>query len=453
MKLVVLCILALIPSFGMSATTKTVPDTKFFEDRITEEKNAVSLVCNGLTARSLSLCLRMKKARELLRPVELTFFRDGVLSDKGKFHSGAIRREMALALYHEATSEWKVLLLDISVDGSEPLLHVRTETDPPFIVERLTGTSFNKMTFRVTQGERRFYPYAAKWLHIPEGVSRTDMVALTEAGTPFIFMRTHPHMDDIHLAKAGLAFLEREVGERLKDFSSHKILSRIREGFSVTDFIKKEDLINLILIEQVDPDHLYGKSWQGFFVDRKPPLSYEANRTVLIDFFANGLDAFRYTCSKQKACGHFQFTNTTYVTRDGKLVTGTYDMVRKHYPEVKLDPIFRRGVESFTNGLHAAILLFDLERSSAQLPSWVKSISSSCRGERPALVVMVAAYNAGGGQASKLATALSKNKKYETLLTGLGTIPWKEILVAPNETRGYILKFLHNSEELFSHSC
>ena len=456
MRHFVLFILALIPLLGMSATSKAIPDTKFFEERIALEKKVTSLDCAGLSSTSLIKCLRIEVARSIAKEVPLSFFYDTMTvgTEKKKKTWKSLRREMALVVLDEEELEWKTIILDMPAGNEELIMRVRTEASPPFIVERLTGTSYNKMTFNVTQGEKQLLPYAAKWLRIPEGVSRTDIKKLQKESVPFLFMRTHSHMDDISLAEAGLKFLTQEIERRLQAFSLQGISSKAKAGAVVTDFIRKEHMVNLILNEQVDPDHLYEKSWEGFFVDRRHPLLYEPNRTVLIDFFTNGLDAYRYTCSKAKACGAFQFTNSSFVNEKGKIVLGTYDVVRINYPEAKLDPVFRRGVESFTNSLYAAVLLFDLELSSSNLPFWVREVID--KEESIGFVFAVIAYNGGGGRASNFARLLTKDKKYEHVIRDKKLFPWKELAgllgknkVMVRETFGYMLKFWHNHHELF----
>ena len=428
-----------------------------YEQRIKDEKSIFSLDCDGLTNNSLVQCVRIREARKIVEEVPLSFFYATGSTGIGKNKKSwkLLKREFALVVFDEVENAWKVIILDMPADDSKLIIRVRTEEKIPYVVERLTGTSFNKMTFKVTQGEKELLPYATKWLRVPDGVPRNDIKKLEAKAESFVFMRTHAHMDDVELAKRGLIFLTNQVERELKALSFKAVASRTKMGLLVTDFIHKEHMVNLILNEQTDPDQLYGKSYVGFFQNRKHPLLYQVNREVLIDFFANGLDAFRYTCSKANACGQFQFTNRSFINAKGEKIYGTYDVVRNAYKQVDLDPVFRRGVESFGNSLWAAVLLFDLELSSPNLPHWVREILD--KEKALALVHCVIGYNGGGGRASNFAKFFKKKIDPFHVAVDKTLFPWKELAsslgknkVMMPETYGYMLKFWHNYHELFT---
>jgi hypothetical protein len=140
----------------------------------------------------------------------------------------------------------------------------------------------------------------------------------------------------------------------------------------------------------------------------------------------NGLRSYHYICSKKAACGAFQFTNHI-----GK--PGTYDLVRKNYPEAKLDPEYVRGALSFLNGAQAAALLCDLELSNGNLPQSIRD--RYLTDPKFAGLFPIAAYNGGASQSIKLAQLLAQLGDEQKKQVEIDTIPWDwEPLVRSRDT-------------------
>jgi hypothetical protein len=308
-------------------------------------------------------------------------------------------------------------------------------------VERVSGDSFIKMRFIIYEGDTELYAYAAKYQNIPVGANTSDLEKVRKTAEPIVYLYVDAHLNDVELARKGFDFVRRALLPAHRDLSS--IPSRAISGKSVAEIIPPGVLLNFLVAEQTDHDHFFGgREWEAYHTGIEDPLEQEAIRAVFVNFFINGLDAYRYICSKQKACGPFQFTNRSRLA-EGKLHPGTYDVVRFAYPQTNLDPDFRRGTRGFRNSAKAAALLMDLE-----LANGAKRVREDFKRE-PGFGILYAgaAYNGGAGQAKRLVEFLDRYERTLKVQLTLATLPWAALLVAthsqklmPRETLGYVRK-------------
>ena len=155
MRSIALLIILLVGFCNTSLAVKNDDGERFIE-RIKNEKSVSSLDCEGLKDNSLIQCERIRDARKIAGEITLSFFysTSTIVFGKEKKSWKLLKREFALVVFDEVEDAWKVIILDMPADDSKLIIRVRTEEKIPYVVERLTGTSFNKMTFKVTQGEK-----------------------------------------------------------------------------------------------------------------------------------------------------------------------------------------------------------------------------------------------------------------------------------------------------------
>jgi hypothetical protein len=431
MWLITLLLIA-IPVLCQAEPKKKYDPAEFYLREIATEKTLPLPDCSGLPTGSDHLCKTIRTAQEQVRSSVLSVYKD----------KAQMLREFVIIAQDPVTEEFHEILLDMPVSPRGDFQpRVKTEHDPPYRVERVSGSSFIKMRFVIYAGDTRLYAYAAKYLDIPTGMNTSSLEKVRAAAEPLVYLYADEHTSNSDLARKGFEFVRTALMPA--HLQVRTIPSRAVPGKSIGDIISPAVLLDFLVAEQTDHDQFFGgKDWKAYDEGIDDPFEQEAIRTVFVNFFINGLDAYRYICSKEKACGPYQFTNRARVV-EGKRYLGTYDMVRFAYPQANLDPDFRRGTHGFTNSAKAALLLMDFE-----LTHGAKRVREDFVRE-PELGILYAgaAYNGGAMQAKRLAEFFDRYERKGKVQLTLATLPWSSLLLATQqqkllfrETLGYIRK-------------
>lgn len=424
-------ILLLVVPIAFAKPPSRAAESPYHEEAIAAEKALALPGCDGLSEAPRATCERIRKARQMADSCALSVYKD---PKKG------IMREFCIIAHEPVTDSLHEIRLEMPVVARTDFQpRVKTEGEIPYVVIRVAGSSYNKMRFLVFQGEERLYAYAAKHLRIPSGTNVADLSALRSAVEPFVYLASDEHLLHPELAQKGFDFVVRSLKVPHDDVRS--IPSRAVPGRAIGDVFGLATPIMFLVAEQTDPDRIFGgKEWKLLLEKTGDPFEEEAVRAVFVDFFMNGLDAYRYVCSKANACGPFQFTNAFRGSHPG-----TYEVVRRAYPQANLDPDFRRGTQGFRNSAKAAMLLLDLELSNERLGKRVRE--DFAREPEFGILYAGAAYNGGASQAYRLAQFFDRHERRAGGAVTLESLPWKELARAvhgqklmPRETLGYIRK-------------
>lgn len=410
--------------------------------------------CEALEKERL-LCERLQVAREQLKTVMLTTF------DRKEGKRKVPYREFALVAYDPAEDRFHEIHLAMPKDigkqrDFQPI--VRTESDPPYRVKRLRGTSLNKMVFEIHQGERELYAYAGKHLLFTEEKLHLLWGGRTiELREEVVYLATAPYLVNEEFARAGQALFMSAIEQAFRELRDSGQVSLAYPGRLLADAVTPDQVAHLLVAEQTDPCFLARRpSGCDRLIPVRPYPNDEAvMQAVNTEFVVNGLAAFRHMRSFANARGVLQFTNNA-----NKRYSGTYSTVTSRYPKAAIDPDFRRGSKSLGNLAKAAACLIDLELSSGRLPDWVREAFLIDRDF--AMPVPGAAYNGGASQSHRLSQLIERFAKkhgidQEEFLFDL--FPWDRFLdwvdqtkgnLKP-ETRGYIEKIIKIREHLRRH--
>jgi hypothetical protein len=149
----------------------------------------------------------------------------------------------------------------------------------------------------------------------------------------------------------------------------------------------------------------------------------------------NGDQFGTYTCSKASACGLMQFTDTSHTdARTGKILPGTYTLLRRSYPAAELDPDFTHGARDQLNAMKAAYLHHD-----DILRRLIEAFGPSIMDDPAVLEELVAAgYNGGPTYVIRAyeAKLQKKSPDWITALPACKTTPKPGCI--PRETKEYI---------------
>lgn len=424
----------------------SVAAEEFFEENELEQSVPVAVVeshpCDRYTLYWTE-CHRLHEARaratrETLRVVP-------IVDERGR---RGMAREFVLVAYDHEAEDWHTIRLTMPLVGNSSFQP--TVITPDYQVSRLKGATFNKMFFQVMFEGRELFVYAAKHLSLPLALRSRTLEEMTREATPVLYLATPPYLVNEEFARAGQEMVLAESRAALAELSSEGVMSRAYPGRLVAEVSNEWVPLHLVLAEQTDPCLLEKRS---AVCRRLIPVNpfrsdEEVMRAVLTEFVLNGHDAFRYLVSDADARGPLQFTNT-YRVRKGRAVIGTYDAVRREYPQAKLDPDFRSGTGNLRNSLKMAILLIDLELSYGSTPPWVKT--AFLEDHRLGFLCPAAAYNGGAQQCRKFGTLVAEYRKKQSLkevtfrtladgdfLSWVERSPW----AFNPETHGYLEKIL-----------
>ncbi|KKQ14430.1 MAG: hypothetical protein US30_C0004G0067 [Candidatus Moranbacteria bacterium GW2011_GWF2_36_839] len=195
------------------------------------------------------------------------------------------------------------------------------------------------------------------------------------------------------IRQRGLEYLQDKILAAKNELASLGVRSHAFSGENVSEVVPTEVSLCLSIIEHIDPARfLRGES------------SESLTNEVLTIVGANGNLAYRYSISKSKARGLFQF------------IPKTYRNLKGIYQEARLTPDFIEGMENHFNGAKASLLLFDSDLAYLS-PKYREKLRNSPEDMGKYLA---AAYNCGSPRAAK------------SINSG-GALP--------EETRVYLLKF------------
>lgn len=187
----------------------------------------------------------------------------------------------------------------------------------------------------------------------------------------------------------GDSFARAVIADAFQNLQEKKIVSRAYPDRLVSEAYDKNLSYILLISEHCDPSEF--DAWGTEFCVKK----------ILATIALNEYGVYP-TMNKAGAAGAMQFTNTRSKKNPG--IPGTYDMVRRAYPEVDLIPEFPKGAYDFENAVMAEILLVDYELS--QLPQWVRGEYE--KDPRSVVLCLATAYHSGGGVAKNLCAKPAK---------------------------------------------
>lgn len=391
-------------------------------------------------------CHRLHEARE--RATRETLRVVTTVDERGR---RGMAREFVLVAYDHEAEDWHTIRLTMPLVGNSSFQPV--VITPGYQVRRLKGMTFNKMFFQVSFQGRELLVYAAKHLSLPLAFRSGTTEEMTRGATPVVYLATPPYLVNEEFARAGQETVLAESRAALAELSSEGVMSRAYPGRPIAEVSNEWVPLHLVLAEQTDPCLLKKRSLvcQRLIPANPFQSDEEVMQAVLVEFVLNGHDAFRYLVSDADARGALQFTNT-YRVRNGRTVIGTYDAVRREYPQAKLDSDFRSGTGNLRNSLKMAILLIDLELSYGSTPSWVRV--AFLEDYRLGLLCPAVAYNGGAQQCRKFGTLVDQYRKqqslrevtFRTLADGI-FLSWvaRSPLAFNLETHGYLEKILQIS--------
>lgn len=427
MQFLIMLLMGLLTGSAVAYEMDSVPDQSF-----------VVHPCDRYT-RYFTECLRVHEARDRAQAESLRIVR--VVDTRGR---ATLVREFVLIAYDFEGEGWHTIRLTMPLVGNSTFQPA--VLTPGYEVRRIKGQSFNKMFFQVTWAGRELRTYGAKHLSLPEDFRIKHPDAMTLEATEVIYLSTPPHLVNPEFVQAGQEFVVRKTEEVLAELKAEGVLSRAYPGHLVSDIVHPWVPLHLVLAEQVDPCLLKSRSrvCQRLIPENPFRSDDEVMQAVLTEFVVNGEDAFRYLVSSGKARGALQFTNTYRGT-----APGTYDIVRRAYPQAVLDPDFRSGTEDFRNSLKMAILLIDMELAYGSTPAWVRQ--AFLEDYRLGLLCPAAAYNGGAQQCRKFGTLVAEYRRARSLrevtfhtltdghfLSWVARSPW----AFNPETHGYLEKIL-----------
>ncbi len=405
--------------------------------------------------RERLLCERLATAREQLKSVTLTTY------DRKEGKRTVPYREFALIAYDPAEDRLHEIRLAMPKDIGKRLDFqpiVRTESDPPYQVKRLRGTSLNKMVFEIRYGERELYAYAGKHLLFTQEKLHPLWGGKTiELQEEVVYLATAPYLVNEEFARAGQALFMAAIERAFTELRESGQQSLAYPGRLLADVVTPNEVAHLLVAEQTDPCFLVRRppGCERLIPIRPYPSDEVVMQAVNTEFVVNGLTAFRHMRSFANARGVLQFTNNA-----NKRYSGTYSTVVGRYPKAMIDPDFRRGSKSLGNLAKAAACLIDLELSSRKLPDWVREAFLIDRDF--GMPVPGAAYNGGASQSHQLSRLIESFAKKHGIDQGdflFDLFPWDRFLdwvdqtkgnLKP-ETRGYIEKIIKIRDHLRRH--
>lgn len=405
--------------------------------------------------RERLLCERLRTAREQLKSVTLTTF------DHRKGERTVPYREFVLIAYDPTEDRFHEIRLAMPKDiGKQRNFQptVRTESDPPYQVKRLRGTSLNKMVFEIRQGDRELYAYAGKHLLFTQEKLHPLWGGRTiELREEVVYLATALYLVNEEFARAGQALFMTAIEQAFQALRYSGQESLAYPGRLLADVVTPNEVAHLLVAEQTDPCFLVRRpaGCESLIPVRPYPNDEVVMQAVNTEFVVNGLAAFRHMRSFANARGVLQFTNNA-----NKQYSGTYNTVVSRYPKAGIDPDFRRGSKSLGNLAKAAASLIDLELSNRKLPDWVRETFLIDRDF--GMPVPGAAYNGGASQSRQLSQLIENFAQkhgiaQEQFLFDL--FPWDRFLdwvdqtkgkLKP-ETRGYIEKIIKIRDHLRRH--
>lgn len=167
-----------------------------------------------------------------------------------------------------------------------------------------------------------------------------------------------PYSPELHtpdVADAGRRYLERVIVQALQDLDDLNIRSKTFTDENLSELASIEFIHALLVDEHTDPNEFKKNQTNG-------SLSRLIER-YWVEVALNQDSAFGLSVSPAGATGISQF------------ICPTYARILDESPEVRLDPVFVRGMQDHVNAVKASITLFDSDMSSWWTPT-VKKVCS-----------------------------------------------------------------------------
>lgn len=290
-----------------------------------------SPVANTEQVETPSLRSKIKEARVFLKstaPLEYQEDRYGRL----------VKKQIALALLDKSTGyivEKRVWVLESEVQNfrKSGTVNLTQDQSDGININLARWNSFNSF-FSVEPSN--YMVVGNKYL-----IKSTSLTTLPERSkkkyTDVIYI---PYSKDIHtpeMIEAGKSYLNNKVGAAFEQLDKNKVISRFSDNEPVTSDVSKNFIMNIILVEHVDPDNFNFSSDSG----------KELAERVLVIIGANQDLAFRYTGSPAGANGMAQF------------IRSTYRSTAAQYPRARLIKDYTLGMANHVNAIEAMVLFFD----------------------------------------------------------------------------------------------
>ena len=394
--------------------------------------------CDGFASQeATTICRRIIWSR-----VHLDAMHPRLIADK---HGSAVRRELVIIAWDSSNVPHPIWLTMPLRPKSGTTFSVDVLT-PGYTVERIRGVSPYKLEFRVTKGAEELRVYGGKHLWIPPTHTKeTSFVKLKHAVDEKQYLPFQDHLYHPELVARGLQYLEAVIDRARGEL--HGVPSRAFPKASLYESYPNEVVLSLIASEQTDPYKLF---------DEKVPVTLPRESYllgVLIEIAVHGPDAFAGLCSKARACGLLQFTNTPVPNKKYPgTYTYTYRMCKRANGTDVIERDFVRGARDTANAVKAAVCYLDLE--NAALPQAARD--EYLRDPKRGSIYMLAAYNAGPSWSRNLFMKVNETRsRFRDGLHAFSheTLPRFLFTRGPKynqETHWYIRKYWWTWDLLFS---
>lgn len=198
-----------------------------------------------------------------------------------------------------------------------------------------------------------------------------------------------PYSPDLHtpeVIEEGYRYVERAILQALQDLDDLNVTSRAFPGQNLSEIASVEFIHALLVDEHMDPSEFKKNESNGM-------LSRLIEK-YWVEVAINRGSAFRMSVSPAGAVGISQF------------ICPTYARILGEFPEVKLDPVFVRGMQDHVNGIKASITLFDSDMS----PWWTPTTRKICSDSAETLEdCWAASYNGGPNRLNRVIARRGKD--------------------------------------------
>lgn len=311
-----------------------------------------------------------------------------------------LRRDVALVGLNLNTGE----LRDFIFEETVPLDHKkRLQARPPQVIARddaceliWRGGSrwgFNRDLLLNCNGEEFVIVNLTMW------TSRTLRTVLTDQKTGKRRCRQGsaewqissyvPYSPELHtpaVIEEGYRYLEGAILQALQELDDLNVTSRAFPGQNLSEIAPVEFIHALLVNEHMDPGEFKKNESNGM-------LSRLIEK-YWVEIAVNRDSAFRMSVSPAGAVGISQF------------ICPTYARILDEFPEVKLDPVFVRGMQDHVNAVKASITLFDSDMS----PWWTPTTRKICAASAEALEdCWAASYNGGPNRLNRVIARRGKD--------------------------------------------
>jgi len=249
---------------------------------------------------------------------------------------------------------------DLELDAAGNLTHfvwvlAVGKTNGPLSVVRMDETGKNDQGLSISWAVDNFINTRFK-IAGPDGyivfAQRRPVHAKDGSYQEAVYTAYSPELDTKTMRDAGLAYLQDLQKQAFEQIKTYDVRSLVAPRLTVADKLPKSMLIRLMITEHIDPLHMRYVGME------------QCVHEVLVTLAANGGNSYAYAKSSAGALGLPQF------------VASSYDMVRKNYPDARLEPDFQLGMTNLPNAMLASALLLDLELT--ELPgAYLKKITAT----------------------------------------------------------------------------